>query len=107
MSASIATLLCAGPAFSQPAAGRGPQGLLVVSLGELGHRDQHPDVQGTLARISHGVSQRGGADGHGYKAREGKIPQAYLTVLEESDRAQRSGHARIRRSSRKPVRKAG
>jgi hypothetical protein len=33
-----------------------------------------------LARISHQVSSRGGADGHGYKARDGRIPQAYSTV---------------------------
>jgi len=33
-----------------------------------------------LARIIHEGSSRGGADGHGYKAREGRIPQAYSTV---------------------------
>ena len=35
---------------------------------------------GPLARISRQVSSRGGADGHGTKARDGRIPQAYLTV---------------------------
>jgi hypothetical protein len=33
-----------------------------------------------LARISHQVLWRGGVDGHGYKARDGKTPQAYSTV---------------------------
>ena len=59
-----------------------------------------------LARIIHEGSSRGGADGHGYKAREGRIPQAYLTVLEESDRAQHGSHAWMRRRSRNPVRNA-
>ena len=37
-------------------------------------------MQITLTRIIHEGLSRGGADGHGYKARDGRIPQAYSTV---------------------------
>jgi len=38
------------------------------------------DLMPSLTRIIHEGSSRGGADGHGYKAREGRIPQAYSIV---------------------------
>ncbi len=34
----------------------------------------------SLARVSHQISERGGADGHGYKARDRRVPHAYLIV---------------------------
>ena len=60
-----------------------------------------------LARFSHQISSRGGADGHGYKARDRGLRRRTRQYVEEPDRAQRGRHAWIRCRSRKPVRNAG
>ena len=63
----------------------GREGLLIAADSNAGE-DIHRMVSqsllwiSALTRISHQVSSRGGADGHGYKARDGRIPQAYSTV---------------------------
>ncbi len=49
----------------------------------------------------------GGADAHGYKARDRGPRRRTQQYVEEPDGAQRSRHARIRRRSRNPVRNAG
>lgn len=53
-----------------------------------------------LARIIHEGSNQGGADGHGYKARDGGIPRCARKYAEESDQAQRGGHSGFCRRSR-------
>jgi len=62
----------------------------------------------------HDGSSRGGADGRGCKARERSIPEATRSeaaglnqYVEESDRAQRRRHARIRCRSRSFMNNAG
>src|SRR5512145_392719 len=52
-------------------------------------------------------SSRGGGDGRGCKARDRGPRRRTRRYVEESDRAQRSRHARIRRRSRSPARHAG
>jgi len=68
----------------------------------------------TLARISHRVSLRGGADGRGYKAHLAHFSQRdrgprrrTRQYVEEPDGAQRSRYARMHRRSRNFVRNAG
>jgi hypothetical protein len=59
------------------------------------------------ARSSHQDSSRGGADGRGYKARDEEPRRHTRQYVEEPGEAQRSRYARIRRRSRRLVRRAG
>ncbi len=66
-----------------------------------------PVARSHLARFSHQVSQRGGADWHGYKARDRGPIRCSRQYVEEPEGVQRNRHARIRRRSKSLVRNAG
>ncbi len=60
-----------------------------------------------LARFSHQVSQRGGADGHGFKTRDRGLIRRSRQYVEEPAGVQRNRHARVRRRGKSLVRNAG
>ena len=57
--------------------------------------------------VSHQISLRGGADGHGYKAHLRQFSRRDRQYVEEPEEAQRSRHARLGLRNRKTVRNAG